>query len=498
VTASSIQSAFEGAEQFAPAGPDWHAEDPGWQEMPDWGEPDWEPELAPEKQANARGVTLQDFRAYMPAHSYIFAPSGEFWPAASVNARIPPIQLTDKFGKPIQDDKGKPKQLSASHWLDQNRPVEQLTWAPGEQQIVPDRLISDGGWIERPDCNVFNLYRPPAKIQGEAAKAGPWVEHLRRVYPNDADHLICWLAHRVQRPEEKINHALVMGGAQGIGKDTILEPVKAAIGPWNFAEVSPQHMLGRFNGFVKSVILRVSEARDLGDVDRFAFYDHMKTYTAAPPDVLRVDEKHLREYAVFNVCGVIITTNHKADGIYLPADDRRHYVAWSDLNRNDFAPEYWTRLYQWYRDGGNGHVGAYLRALSLDSFDAKAPPAKTAAFWDIVSSNKAPEDAELADALDRLGKPPAVTIKSIASTAEHSDPEFSAWLLDRRNSRKVPHRLDECGYVVVRNRHADDGLYKVGGRRCAIYAQKSLSTRDQIAAAEKLTTAVEGNKRANA
>src|SRR4029077_15503342 len=91
---------------------------------------------------------------------------------------------------------------------------------------------------------------------------------------------------------EKINHALVLGGAQGIGKDTALEPVKRAIGPWNFAEVSPQHMLGRFNGYLKSVILRVSEARDLGEFDRFKFYDHLKSYIAAPPDVLRIDEKN--------------------------------------------------------------------------------------------------------------------------------------------------------------------------------------------------------------
>ena len=80
----------------------------------------------------------------------------------------------------------------------------------------------------------------------------------------------------------------------------------------------------------------MSEARDLGDVNRFQFYDHMKAYTAAPPDVLRVDEKNLREHSVLNCCGVIITTNHKADGIYLPADDRRHYVAWSDLTKDDF------------------------------------------------------------------------------------------------------------------------------------------------------------------
>ena len=59
-------------------------------------------------------------------------------------------------------------------------------------------------------------------------------------------------------------------------------------------------MSGDFNGYVKSIILRINEARDLGDVNRFDFYDHTKAYTAAPPDVLRVNEKHLREYYVFN------------------------------------------------------------------------------------------------------------------------------------------------------------------------------------------------------
>ena len=41
---------------------------------------------------------------------------------------------------------------------------------------------------------------------------------------------------------------------------------------------------------------------------------------------------------MFNVCGVIITTNYKTNGIYLPAEDRRHYVAWSNLNERRFSP----------------------------------------------------------------------------------------------------------------------------------------------------------------
>ena len=150
---------------------------------------------------------------------------------------------------------------------------------------------------------------------------------------------------------------------QGIGKDSLLEPVKHAVGPWNFHEVSPQHMLGRFNGFLKSVILRVNEARDLGDIDRYQFYDHLKAYTAAPPDVLRCRRKAFARILFLNCCGVVITTNHKSDGIYLPPDDRRHYVAWSNLTKEDFPPDYWNYLWRWYADGGTRHVAAYLAEL---------------------------------------------------------------------------------------------------------------------------------------
>jgi hypothetical protein len=429
-----------------------------------------------EQEATGEGVSLDDFNAYMPAHSYIFTPSREMWPAASVNARISPVFLFDK--------EGKQKTMPASMWLDKNKSVEQMTWAPGEPMLIPDHLISDGGWIERMGVSCFNLYRPPVPQQGNPAEAGPWLAHVSNVFPDDAEHIIKWLAHRVQRPQEKINHALVLGGNQGIGKDTLLEPVKRAIGPWNFAEVSPQQMLGRFNGFLKSVILRVSEARDLGDIDRFQFYDHMKAYTAAPPDVLRVDEKYLREHAVLNCCGVIITSNHKADGIYLPADDRRHFVAWSDLAKEEFAPAYWNGLWEWYAHGGCGHVAAYLNKLDLTSFDPKAPPPKTPAFWDIVDANRAPEDAELADVLDGMGNPDATTLSRITCAATG---DIITWLADRKNRRAIPHRLEKCGYVPVRNGDAKDGFWKIGGARHVIYGKSAISISDRFRAARKLT-----------
>ena len=247
------------------------------------------PSAPPSEISGQSSVRLDDFHAYMPSHSYIYVPSRDMWPAPSVNARISPIPIGT-------DEDGKKKFISAAAWLDRNRPVEQMTWCPGKPTIIKDCLVSLGGWIDRADVSVFNLYRPPSIKPGNPAEAKPWFDHVRKIYPDDADHIINWLAHRVQRPQEKINHALLLGGVPNIGKDTILEPVKHAIGPWNFQDVSPKQVLGRFNGFLKAVILRISEARDLGDFDRFQFYEHMKTYTAAPPDVLRIDEKNLREY----------------------------------------------------------------------------------------------------------------------------------------------------------------------------------------------------------
>ena len=327
-----------------------------------------------QEQTTDQILSAENFYAYMPMHNYIYAPTRETWPASSVNARVAPIKGAD--GKAIQ----------ASAWIDKTRPVEQLSWIPGKPMLIKGRLISEGGWIEHASSTVFNLYRGPTIEEGNADEARQWIDHVEMIYPDDADHIIRWLAHRVQRPGEKINHALVLGGPPGVGKDTLLEPVKRAVGPWNFVEVSPSHMLGRFNGYVKSVILRISEARDLGDVNRFTFYDHMKVYTAAPPDVLRCDEKNLREYSVPNVCGLVITTNYKSDGIYLPADDRRHYVAWCDLTKDNFSADYWNLLYKWYEGDGYRNVAAYLAQIDLSDFDPKAPPPNTPAFWAIVDA----------------------------------------------------------------------------------------------------------------
>ena len=160
--------------------------------------------------------------------------------------------------------------------------------------------------------------------------------------------------------------------------------------------------------------------------------------------------------------------------------DGGNLVAWSPLAKEDFDATYFTDLWRWYRNGGIAHVAAYLQTLDLSSFDPKAPPPKTEAWQAIVDSNAAPETAELADVLDRLDNPDVVTLRDIMLEAPDSD--FVAWLKDRRNGRQIPHRFSEVGYEPVRNTGAGDGLWKVRGKRQAIYAKRELSLNERLRA----------------
>jgi hypothetical protein len=167
-----------------------------------------------EPETEGRGVTLDDFVAYMPMHAYIFTPCREIWAGASVNARLARMPVLDHFGRPLLNKDGKLITISATTWLDQNRPVEQMTWCPGLPMLISDRLVVTGGWIERADVSSFNLYRPTRLQLGDADQAECWLNHIGRIYGgDDVAHILRWLAHRVQRPAEKINHALVLGGA---------------------------------------------------------------------------------------------------------------------------------------------------------------------------------------------------------------------------------------------------------------------------------------------
>ena len=127
------------------------------------------------------GIKLEDFYAYMPKHTYIFAPTNDHWPAESVNAQLGRVPQFHNNGTPMMETKGKKTKqvtLPAHMVLDERRAVQSIMWAPGEPQHVNHRVFTKGGWLERPGLATYNEYRPPNIAKGNEAGAQRWKDLL--------------------------------------------------------------------------------------------------------------------------------------------------------------------------------------------------------------------------------------------------------------------------------------------------------------------------------
>ena len=79
--------------------------------------------------------------------------------------------------------------IKPSTWLDEHCRVELMTWFPGYPELVKGKLLTgEGAWVDRPGCTTLQPLPAAQTIEpGDATKAGPWVDLVRDVFPDDAD-----------------------------------------------------------------------------------------------------------------------------------------------------------------------------------------------------------------------------------------------------------------------------------------------------------------------
>ncbi|MDM0044002.1 DUF5906 domain-containing protein [Variovorax dokdonensis] len=421
----------------------------------------------------------KDFYSLMETPQFLYVPAMTFWTAEKLNA---------KFGN-IEG-------MRPARWLSKNRAIGQMNWFPGQPQLMKDVAINQSGLQIQKGHNVFNLYKAPNSALGAnkkgrthsqlATAAAPWIEHGRKLFPDDWEHLEQWFAHRIQRPYEKINHCLVIGGAPRIGKDLLISPVWTGVGGApNFQDISPIELFGSFNGWQQGIVLRISEARDMGENSKYAFYERTKTLIAAPPEVLRVNEKNKPERYIPNLIGVLITTNNKTTGLYLPPDDGRHYVAWSKELNTEATQAKCKALFKWYKEeDGIDKVVAYLKSVDLSGFDASGPPKQTEAFWEIAMANEATTDSDMRTVLEHLNFPIALVVDQAIQAAQ--DLGLRELVTDLRVPKRVYLRFGKSGYSALKNEFASDGKFKFGKDKRIIYASDKVSRKEVLDFAAKL------------
>lgn len=343
--------------------------------------------------------------------------------------------------------------------------VEGATWWPGKPQIIPNWYIDSSGYYPMMGARIFNKFRPMPELWGDANEAGPWVDHVKRLWPDPREHeyFFDYCAHMLQKPHEKCNAAIVLSGKQGIGKDAALLPIKMAIGAWNTKGIDPDDLFSQFKPWVETLMLVVDEVRPTKEeYMASSMYNIMKPLIAAPPEVLPLNDKFAKLRYVINVLRLFITTNDYLS-MYIPEDDRRMFIMHSTLQDKWHIAAgfdtYFFDLFNWIQNNGAGHVAAWLRARDLCEFDPKGQVEKTLGWSTISNTWGAPEDAVTA-VLEKLKRP------DVFFGAELMDEQFDH--IDEirgmlKSPRKIGHRLQREGYIMMKNPDSDRWAFRHEG-----------------------------------
>ena len=269
------------------------------------------------------------------------------------------------------------KPVSASYYFDERRQeygaraLVGVTYAAGEDVLVArDGLVYGNRWVNmRPDMSGSD------KIKDR--DIARWVEHCRLLVPeaDELEHVFNVMAHKVQHPNVKINHAVLHGGDEGCGKDSMWAPFLWAIGgehQHNRSIIENKGLDSQWGYNLEAEVVILNELKEPEAKERRALANRLKPMIAAPPETLTVNRKGLHPYEMLNRLQVIAFTNDPLP-ITIPSQDRRWFCVWSRAPRMD--PDEAMDLWRWYKSGGFEKIAAWLWQRDVAAFNpAAAPP----------------------------------------------------------------------------------------------------------------------------
>ncbi|WP_439521615.1 DUF5906 domain-containing protein [Marivita sp.] len=251
------------------------------------------------------------------------------------------------------------------------RVVETAGYYPGRIDVL----------IEADSGPSFNLWRS-SELVAMPGDASIITNHIAEIIPNEVDrsHLLDSLAHSVQKPWVKINHAIFIIGSQGIGKSFLTELLQALFGYHNVCIVKNKELTSDFNAPMGNRQVLVLE--EISVADKIDTYNELKPWITE--EEIMVNEKNVPQYVATTPRLIIGYSNHELP-IKIEESDRRFMFIVSPAEEQDQA--YYLRLFA----DGIAQAPAFLHLLlnrDISSYAPKARPPMTAAKRRIISESK--------------------------------------------------------------------------------------------------------------
>jgi hypothetical protein len=333
------------------------------------------------------------------------------------------------------------------------RKVATATYRPGQGAIINEQI--NGATMA-----TANLYRPSTLRAIRNGDATPWLNHVAALFgpagSATREHFLDWCAFIVQNPGKKINHAIVLLGEPGIGKDTVLVPIIAAVGAHNASIVKPETLIGQFNHFLEAQLIVVEEMMNFSKKET---YNKLKDWLAAPPDRIEINRKHMHPYSVPNIQVWIFLTNHD-DAIALEDGDRRFWVHRCLLEK-PLPPAYYESLYRWLlTEQGNEIVAGWLLDRDISRFNPHSAPPMTEAKEEMLEASVATPIRWIAEQLAENGAFHGRELVTASELVEHARSAFEtpARVAEQVREKHACAALRRAGYQTL------EGKYRVGAK----------------------------------
>ncbi len=239
--------------------------------------------------------------------------------------------------------------------------------------------------------------RPPWSADEHNEEPKTFLEHLAYVLDNDGpaiEHVLNFLAHLVQRPQERIGHALLITSeAKGIGKSTLGTVVRRLVGEQNSRVAQTKDLKSSFDGWlIGKLVVQVDEVYEAGNWDLANKLKPLITEPTVSANIKYGPQLEIENYARF-----IMFSNHSAP-LNIEEGDRRYFVFNSKAQPRD--DEYYDRLYGYIETPeAMEALYGFLMRRDLSSFNPFRRPPMTDAKRQIIAESEHPLHTYIIDAV---------------------------------------------------------------------------------------------------
>ena len=251
----------------------------------------------------------------------------------------------------------------------------------------------------------------PAGVERKDGDPSPFLDHMRRLLPDDRDRAIVlsYMSACVQYPGIKFQWAPLLQGVEGNGKSLLMTAVAKAVGIRYTHKPPASDISNVFNAWIiRKLFIAVEE---IYVADRQEVIDALKPLIT--DDRVPVTPKGVDQQTGDNRANFMMASNHR-DAYRKTANDRRVAMFFTaqqsaeDLVRDKMDGEYFPRLYSWLKADGYAIVAKYLSEHSIaDELNPatslmRAPV--TSSTGEAIEASLGGVEQEIAEAIDE-GRP---------------------------------------------------------------------------------------------